>query len=86
MTGLENAIDAGYEVEFHNKCLVYDDKSTKVFGVYVEKFYKLKEVAEREDNKVKRSVAKLMLNSLYGKTLQKAIFNTTTIINDVFEF
>ena len=33
---IENAIDAGYEVEFHNKCLVYDDKSTKVFGVCVE--------------------------------------------------
>jgi hypothetical protein len=82
---IQNAIDAGYQVEFQNKCLVYE-KSDKVFGSYVDKFYKLKETAEREDNKVKRSVAKLMLNSLYGKTLQKAIFNTTTIINDVFEF
>ena len=83
---IDNAITAGYEVEFQNKCLVYDDKSANVFKVYVESFYKLKETAEREDNKVKRSVAKLMLNSLYGKTLQKAIFNTTTIINDIFEF
>ena len=83
---IQNAIDSGYQVTFQKKCLVYDAKSDKVFGSYVEKFYKLKEIAEREDNKVKRSVAKLMLNSLYGKTLQKAIFNTTTIINDVFEF
>ena len=57
-----------------------------MFETYVDTFYKLKETAEREDNRVKRSVAKLMLNSLYGKTLQKAIFNTTTIINNVFEF
>ena len=83
---IDNAISAGYTIEFKRKCLVYDDKSPKVFSEYVTKFYKLKEIAEREDNKVKRSIAKLMLNSLYGKTLQKAIFNTTTIINDIFEF
>ena len=65
---------------------MYDSKSSNVFGTYVETFYKLKESAEREKNNVKRSVAKLMLNSLYGKTLQKAIFNTTTIVNDIFEF
>ena len=83
---IDNAIAAGYTIEFKRKCLVYDDKSPRVFSEYVTKFYKLKEIAEREDNKVKRSIAKLMLNSLYGKTLQKAIFNTTTIINDIFEF
>ena len=36
----------------------------------------MKEESERENNEVKRSVAKLMLNALYGKTLQKAIFNS----------
>ena len=67
---IENAISSGYNVEFINKCLVYDNQSSNVFGVYVDTFYQLKETAEREENDVKRSVAKLMLNSLYGKTLQ----------------
>src|SRR4051812_8725188 len=83
---IQNAISSGYEVQFINKCLVYDSKSSNVFKKYVDTFYDLKVVAEKEENAVKRSVAKLMLNSLYGKTLQRAIFNTTTIINDVFEF
>ncbi len=83
---IQNAIDAGYQVEFINKCLVWDESSKDVFGKYVSEFYKLKEDAEKKDNKVKRSIAKLMLNALYGKTLQKAIFNQTAIVNNIFEF
>ena len=79
---IQNAIDAGYQVEFINKCLIWDE-SANVFGEYVSEFFKLKEVAEQEGNKVKRSIAKLMLNALYGKTLQKAIFNQTAIVNDI---
>ena len=51
-----------------------------------EEFYKLKEESERSSNKVKRSIAKLMMNALYGKTLQKAIFARTNIVNNIFEF
>jgi hypothetical protein len=82
---ITNAINAGYEVEFINECLVYD-KSGDVFSKYINLFYKMKDDAEKECNAVKRSVAKLFLNSLYGKTLQKAIFSTTEIINNVHEF
>ena len=82
---IQNAIDAGYKVEFVNECLVYDEKGD-VFGDYIYLFYKMKEDAERDGNSVLRSVAKLLLNGLYGKTLQKAIFNTTKIINNIFEF
>ena len=40
----------------------------------------MKNGVENENNKVKRSIAKLLLlNALYGKTLQKAIYDTTTI-------
>lgn len=82
---IQNSIDAGYKVEFIEKCLVWDS-SSDVFGQYIEEFYKLKEDAEREGNNVKRSIAKLMMNALYGKTLQKAIFNKTAIVNNIFEF
>jgi hypothetical protein len=46
----------------------------------------MKDDAEKNNNDVERNVAKLFLNSLYGKTLQKAMFNTTKIVNNVFEF
>jgi hypothetical protein len=82
---LQNAISMGYNIEFINKCLVWD-KSESIFKGYVDKFYKIKEDAEKEGNEVKRNVAKLFLNSLYGKTLQKANSQTTKIINSVWEF
>src|SRR5690606_30612620 len=72
-------------VEFIEKCLVWDS-SAEVFDEYIEKYAKVKQDSEREGNKVKRSVAKLMMNALYGKTLQKAIFNQTSIVNNIFEF
>ncbi len=82
---IQNAIDAGYKIEFVEKCLVWD-ATADVFGEYIEEFYKLKEESERSGNKVKRSIAKLMMNALYGKTLQKAIFTQTNIVNNIFEF
>ena len=45
----------------------------------------MKNDAEKENNSVKRSIAKLLLNSMYGKTLQRAIYETTAIINDYNE-
>ena len=72
-------------IEFIEKCLVWDN-SADVFGEYITEFHKMKEEAERSGNKVKRSIAKLMMNALYGKTLQKAIFTQTDIVNNIFEF
>ena len=45
----------------------------------------MKEEAEQQNNDVKRSIAKLLLNAMYGKTLQKAIYENTTIINNYNE-
>jgi hypothetical protein len=57
-----------------------------VFDKYVDKFYQLKAQAEKESNPVLRGIAKLFLNSLYGKTLQKAITSNTKICNTIDEF
>jgi hypothetical protein len=84
-TDIQNAKDAGYEISFKNKCLVWDEQE-EIFNKYIDSFFKMKDDAEKNDNDVERNVAKLFLNSLYGKTLQKAIFNTTKIVNNVFEF
>ena len=78
---IENAISCGYTAKFIEKCLVWD-KTGDVFGKYVSKYYAMKEESDKEKNDVKRSIAKLMLNAMYGKTLQKAIFSTTKIINN----
>jgi len=82
---IKNAIESGYKIVFKNKCLVWD-KTGNVFKTYVNKYYKMKCKAEKKPkNPVKRSIAKLILNAMYGKTLQKAIYNTTTIINNYQE-
>ena len=73
---IKNALSVGYKVNFINRCLVWDTTSDKAFKSYVEKYYKMKEEAEKEDNAVKRSIAKLLLNAMYGKTLQRAIFQS----------
>eukprot|EP00054_Salpingoeca_dolichothecata_P031101 m.259421 g.259421 ORF g.259421 m.259421 type:complete len:143 (+) comp26772_c1_seq21:1836-2264(+) len=82
---IENAIDNGHEVEFINSCLVWD-QSGDVFSKYIDKYYKLKEDATEEKNEVKRSIAKLMLNALYGKTLQSARYTDHKLINNKVQF
>ncbi|MEM1726593.1 MAG: DNA polymerase [Candidatus Bathyarchaeia archaeon] len=51
------------------KVALYDP--APLFREYVEYFYGLKKQAEEEGNHVKRTFAKLMLNSLYGKFAQR---------------
>jgi hypothetical protein len=79
-----NAIEAGYKVKFINKCLVYDKKGD-VFTKYIKTFYELKGKAEKEGNDCLRSIAKLLLNSLYGKMLMAPIVSSSKIINDAVE-
>ena len=83
---IENGIDAGYQVKFINKCLVYDSKSSTVFKDYIESFFQMKNEADKLGLPVQRSIAKLFMNSLYGKMLQKAIFSQNAIINNNSEF
>jgi hypothetical protein len=44
-----------------------------VFNKYIKKFYKLKGKAEKDGNDSMRNIAKLLLNSLYGKMLMAPI-------------
>ena len=79
---IENAINSGYKIKFINKCLIWDTTSNLVFKEYIDRYFQMKCDADNEANPVKRSIAKLMLNAMYGKTLQKAIFESTTIVNN----
>ena len=82
---IKTAIKCNYKIKFINKCLIYEGEND-VFSAYIDRFYKMKEDSEREGNPCKRAIAKLLLNSLYGKTLQRAIFNTSNIVNDYGQF
>ncbi|MDR3594722.1 DNA polymerase [Clostridium sp.] len=83
---IENALENGYTIDFLDDALVYDSKSSSVFVEYVDTFFKLKQEAEVEKNPVLRSIAKLLLNSLYGKMLQKAMFTINHMVNNAYEF
>ena len=50
-------------------------RGTNVFDEYVDFFFEQKEKAEREENEGARALAKLLLNSLWGKLGQKAPAN-----------
>lgn len=53
------------DFEFLDGCIFQCEKG--LFNSYIDHFMKLKEQATRDKNKVLRTIAKLFLNSLYGK-------------------
>lgn len=86
---IRNAINCGYSIEFTNEGLVWNNSADKLFIKFINKYYNLKEIAEKENNPVKRAIAKLLMNGLYGKMLQNAITSNQKIcysMKDVWEF
>lgn len=68
---LEEAIDSGeIEVTKIHQALIFD-RGTEVFGEYVRFFFDMKDNAEGK-NEGLRSLAKLFLNSLWGKLGQRS--------------
>lgn len=69
---LKEAIDSGeIEVQVLHSGLLFD-KGVDVFNEYVDFFFKVKDDAEAEGNEGLRSLAKLLLNSLWGKLGQRS--------------
>ena len=81
---IQNAIDLGYKVEFLEKAIVWDNKAF-IFDEYLKQIFEWKEYATEHNLPVQRSLAKLLMNSIYGKMLQKAITETTDFINSFEE-
>ncbi len=83
-TGVYNSIDilrakdAGYEIEYL-RGLVWDETS-KVFNDYVNRVFELKNKSREDGDAVMYAISKLLLNGLYGKTLQRPIYLETKII------
>ena len=55
------------DLEILDGCVFYALPGNELFGAYIDKFINMKIKAGKEGNKVKRQVAKLALNSLFGK-------------------
>lgn len=78
---IARAIDAGYIIDKVHKGLVWDT-AENVFANYIEEVFELKCKAKTDDDDVMYAISKLLLNGLYGKTLQKPIFHKSSIISD----
>ena len=78
---IARAVDAGYTIDKVHKGLVWDT-AENVFASYIEDVFSLKCKAKEEDDDVMYAISKLLLNGLYGKTLQKPIFHKSSIISD----
>jgi len=66
------------EYEFNLICGYNFDRGPEVFNNYVNILYKEKSEAK---STVERNIAKLMLNSLYGKFGMKDIYNNLKIVS-----
>jgi len=67
---LSCAIEQGYVVRRVHRVHHYDSTGF-LFKKYVDRFMEIKDRAAREGNKAMKQLAKIMLNSLYGKFLQR---------------
>lgn len=68
---LENALRHGYAFEVVRG--IQWDKTAPVFQPFVLNFYRLKALAEEAGNEALRTAAKLLLNALYGKMIQRPV-------------
>ena len=79
---IQNAMKHGYKIKFLGRALVWEGISDQIFHTYIHTVYNHKVNATKEGNKVKRQIAKLMMNSLYGKTLQRPVAKAECIARD----
>ncbi len=78
---LDRAIDAGYIINKIHKGLEWD-RAEKVFEPYIRDTFELKCKAKVEEDDVMYAISKLLLNGLYGKTLQRPIYKKAEIVNN----
>lgn len=82
---IKNMIKFGYKIKrLRGYYWLY---SYPIYKDYIEMMFVKK--AENNDDKIKRNIYKLCMNSVYGKLLQKPIYDKTEIVNDLkgyFEF
>jgi len=86
---IDNAIEYGYEIKIikppvHQPCAFYWEKSKKIYKTYIEELFKKKKKAER--GSPERALAKLFMNGLYGKMIQRPITNKSIWTQNISDF
>ena len=79
---IDNALRQGYQVKFLDG--YYWEKTEMVFDEYIQFLYDFKKKATK--GSVRYTLAKLMMNGLYGKTIQRPILDESIIIHKKEEF
>jgi hypothetical protein len=79
---IEDMVKNGYKISILGG--YYWEKTAKVLKSFIEKLFKAKQNAKKGSGKY--IVAKLLLNSLYGKTIQKPIFGEYIPFRKNFEY
>ncbi len=87
---IQLAIEQNYQITFSNKALVWKEKAP-IFKNYIERIYQIKKNQDQiihtpEYNPVERMIAKDMMNSLYGKCIQKPVKDKHSIVASENEF
>lgn len=80
---LQTCVKYGWTFDIE-EALVWED-SEYVFQEYIRRAYSLKENAEKEGKKGLRACAKLLLNALYGKMLEKPRVDVHEFLNSPSE-
>lgn len=75
---IETAIAFGYQVEFVQGYVW--EKAAPVFKNVIDDLYKIKQEAENAGDMTLRSIAKLLMNSMYGKMLQKPVKESVELL------
>jgi len=90
---IRNIMKYGYKIKFIGKCLIYDATRNDLFKPYINKYYSLKAAEDNKpahlQNPARRNICKILQNALYGKQLQRSVFESEMIcnsINEVYEF
>lgn len=83
---IEDAIANGYQVEILDG--YYWTQTGFVFKEYIEELFKKKEELSKQGKKgsVEYLLSKLFMNALYGKQIQRPIYNKTVNITSVSEY
>lgn len=80
---IENMESCGYIITKFYEAEIWDETSSEAFKEYVDKFIEIKQESEKSGNKAMRTIAKLFLNGLYGKTLQGNNMEATFIVDNL---
>jgi len=73
MLELKKALELGYIISKVYESHIYEKSSNEIFRSYVDKLFDLKHKYSEENNVGKKSIVKILLNSLWGKFGQKDI-------------